>query len=338
MGGPVEGFTFERIKKTYGFVNSLIPYSEINVSAHGPFQLHAGAYTDDSRMSKIFANSIINKKDVATSKDIAKEYINYYHNAKTEIEKDFIEEYYYKAIYANDKEIFGGQPTNGAIMGIAPFGVISPCNPKKAFNDAFEAMFVSSGYARYATAMAACAISFAMCDNATYTDVEKTMLSVAKSHKQNREGLRWSSSHMYEGVGQKPENLVKKAIEIANMHSDLIEIHKELNDAIIQDFFADASESLAIAIAFLHVSKGDFTKSITGCVNFGRDNDSSASIAGAIAGALNGASCIPQEWIALVESANEGPTFKEIATELCEIIVSKHENDKQVFEKVNSIL
>ncbi len=328
MGGPVECLHYETIQKNYGFVDDLLPYNDVKTSAHGPFELHAGAYTDDSRMSKILAGCIINKNGCATSKDVAKGFIDYYYSATNELEKDFMEEYYLKAIYTADKEVFGGQPTNGAIMGIAPFGIISACNPQKAHDNTFEAMFFATGFARYATAMAAGGIARAMCKGATHLDVEAAMLNVAKEHKKHLDGARWRTSFLYEGVAQKSENLVKKAIDIAEKYDDVVSIQKELYDGIVQEFFADAAESLAIAAAFLHVGKGDFTKTITGCVNFGRDNDSSASIAGAMAGALNGASAIHKEWIDLVEAANKGPTFYELATKLHKIIVDNYEAEK----------
>ncbi len=327
MGGPVEGLTYENIKNNYNIVNTLLNYAPAQVSAHGPFKTCAGAYTDDSRLSKILAQAIIKKGDVANSKDLALEFAHQYYNAKSQLEKDFIEEYYYKAIYKENKEVFGGQPTNGAIMGIAPYGIINACNVQKAHDDAFEASFMALGYSRYAASMAAAAISSAMKENASMQSVLDDMLSAVQCHKSKVEGIAFPNWYLYDGVGRKSEKLVLEGVDIAKRHNDIFSVQKELYSAVVQDFFADGAESLAIAFSFLALADGDFEKAIIGCVNFGRDNDSSASVAGAVAGALCTVDSIPEQWVQLVESVNEGPTFKSLALSLCEIIVKNHKQN-----------
>jgi ADP-ribosylglycohydrolase len=338
MGGPVEGFTYQKIEQDYGLVNTLLPYTEIPIAVHGPFDLKAGCYTDDSRMSKIFAQAMIRKGGVANSRDIAKAYIEYYFGAKRQIEKDFIEEYYNKAIYLDRKEIFGGQPTNGAIMGIAPYGVITPCNPSKAHDDAFEAAFMTVGYARYAASMAAAAISAAMKEGADDRSIIQDMMQAVSHHKKQVEDKGWADCHMYPYVGRKSEKLVEDAVKVAQKYDDVYAVREELYQTVVQEFFADGAESLAIAMAFVTLSKGDFVKSVIGCVNFGRDNDSSASIAGAVTGALNGADAIPQEWIDLVESVNEGPTFYELAEQICNIIQGNYQIEKNAINLLGQLM
>ena len=339
MGGPVEGFSYADIEKEYGTVDRLLPYHpNIPIAVHGPFDLCAGAYTDDSRMSKIFAQAIVKKGASINSRDIAKAYIEYYFHAKNDLERGFIDEYYHKAIYMDKKEIFGGQPTNGAVMGIAPFGVITPCNPCKAHDDAFEAMFMTVGYARYAASMAAAAISSAMKESADYRVVVSDMLEAVHRHNSFVEGAGWSECPMYGYIGRKPEYLVEDGIRVAEKYTDAASMREELYQTVVQEFFADGAESLAIAMSFFWQAKGDFIRSVTGCVNFGRDNDSSAGIAGAIAGALNGAGAIPQEWVELVETVNEGPTFLELAKGICAIIEAEFSQQKQMVEDLGALL
>jgi len=142
MGGPVEMLPFEEIERKYGVVDELLPYLDKEPSAHGLWTKEAGSYTDDTRIARIYCLAIIEKGDVPTDKDIARAFVNYYHSATGRFSKDFIEEYYLKAIYREDKQIFGGQSTNAGIMGIAPFGAVNACNVQKAFDDAFKDMFV----------------------------------------------------------------------------------------------------------------------------------------------------------------------------------------------------
>jgi ADP-ribosylglycohydrolase len=61
---------------------------------------------------------------------------------------------------------------------------------------------------------------------------------------------------------------------------------------------------LPVALGFLLVTKGDFEQAIFGAANYGRDNDSIAGMAGAIAGALHGDGAVRQEWMARIDAAN----------------------------------
>ena len=63
-------------------------------------------------------------------------------------------------------------------------------------------------------------------------------------------------------------------------------------------------EEVPVALGFLVVANGDFEQSIFGAANYGRDNDSIAGMAGAIAGALHGDGVIRPEWIAQINVAN----------------------------------
>ena len=63
-------------------------------------------------------------------------------------------------------------------------------------------------------------------------------------------------------------------------------------------------EEVPIALAFLVVTAADYEASIFGATNYGRDNDSIAGMAGAIAGALHGAQAIRLAWIAQINRAN----------------------------------
>jgi ADP-ribosylglycohydrolase len=54
----------------------------------------------------------------------------------------------------------------------------------------------------------------------------------------------------------------------------------------------------------LVVAGGDYRRAVLGGVNYGRDADSIATMAGALAGALNGAGCIPADWLEAVATGS----------------------------------
>ena len=75
-------------------------------------------------------------------------------------------------------------------------------------------------------------------------------------------------------------------------------------------------EEVPIALGFLVVTGGDFEGSIFGGTNYGRDNDSIAGMAGAIAGALHGAGAIRSTWMEQINSANSidlAPIARDLA-------------------------
>jgi ADP-ribosylglycohydrolase len=77
---------------------------------------------------------------------------------------------------------------------------------------------------------------------------------------------------------------------------------------------SEAAQTLAVALGMLVAAGGDLRQAIIGCVNYGRDNDSYATLAGAIAGAMHGMSAVPDDWRRTVEAAN--PEFDMRATSL----------------------
>jgi ADP-ribosylglycohydrolase len=314
MGGPVEGLHYSEISKKYGKVETLLPYTEVTPSYHGPFATIPGAYTDDTRLSILFANAIIHSGGIPKKGDIAHALADYFFNSKTEMERGFIEEYYLKAMYGDTKEVFGGRPTNGGIMGIAPLGAIFPCDPDEAFSQIFQTLFISTGSARSASAFAAALIAGAMKPDAVWNNVMEEAFSAAGRYKYSVEASGWRNSELYPIVAVKTEQMARMAMKLGSGAKSVYSFNEELYKAVVQPFFADSSESLAIAVAMFCAAKGDFKLTVQGCVNFGRDNDSSAAVGGAIAGALCGASGIPSNWIETVENANPRMSASSLAT------------------------
>jgi ADP-ribosylglycohydrolase len=81
-----------------------------------------------------------------------------------------------------------------------------------------------------------------------------------------------------------------------------------------------AIEEVPIALGLLVAAGGDFTETMLGGVNYGRDSDSIASMGGALAGALG--SPVPRAWIEEVGEASKldleepGRAMAEVAEEI----------------------
>jgi hypothetical protein len=72
---------------------------------------------------------------------------------------------------------------------------------------------------------------------------------------------------------------------------------------------AHANEIAVKALAVFLATKGSFKDTILVSINFGRDTDCLAAAAGALTGALSGASTVPPDWIETVDNATKQDTF-----------------------------
>ena len=83
-----------------------------------------------------------------------------------------------------------------------------------------------------------------------------------------------------------------------------------------------AIEELPVALGMVLVAGGDVEEAVLGAVNYGRDADSIASMAGAVCGALGGAAAVPAAWAEEIAEASRTPlvppgeTMADVAAEV----------------------
>ncbi|MBC8449799.1 MAG: ADP-ribosylglycohydrolase family protein [Chloroflexi bacterium] len=328
MGGPVEGWHYERIVEAYGVVNTLLPYDQ-SPDYHSHFAIAPGTVTDDTRLKHLLCQAIMARGDLPRRGDVVKTLADAYYAAQTDLERGFLEEYVLGGMHGEAKLIWGGQPTNGLIMANSPLGLICPADPERAFALSYDVDFISDGYAKYSAAMAAAAVAAAMRPQATVASVVEEVLAASQAHRAEGELARqW---HWYEHVFQINESLVKRAVEIAAHHADVFSLRAEFYEHLqVSPLGSEAGQTLAVALGMLVAAGGDLRQTLiglsacdaqaglsacdaqAGCVNYGRDNDSYASVAGAIAGALQGTGAIPAGWRRTVEAANPEPDMRAL--------------------------
>jgi hypothetical protein len=158
-----------------------------------------------------------------------------------------------------------------------------------------------------------------------------------------REGPLWAETvHTRDWArfeGRPNQVLIQKALELAHKHQDVFAIRPDLyQELYVSPVGSEAGQTLAVALAMFVAAKGDFQQTIIGAVNYGRDNDSYATVAGALAGAFHGLEAIPKDWLETVISANPAHDFADLATNLSEIALAKHEVQKQTVAAVEGLL
>ena len=326
MGGPVEGLSPVEISERYGVVDHLMPYlSTCPPSFHGPFSTNAGDYTDDTRLAKLICTGLISSGGIPLPGDLDRVICKAFFESKSPLERGFLEEYAQKALFGADKESFGGKATNGGIMAIAPVGVLFPGDPQRTFDTAFRILSMATGSARISAAAAAACISVAMTGDGSAGDAVSAGLAAAEERIHRNEGNYWHYGTMYPRVGGWTLGLARKAVAIAAEYTDPLnaEFRDRLYKEIGQTFFADGDETLAVAVAMFVAAGGDFRGAVMGAVNYGKDCDSYAAVAGALAGAMKGTDSIPKEWLAAIEARDSVPKIGYLADGLCSTIASR---------------
>ncbi len=337
MGGPVEGrgWTPETLRDTYGEIDWLMPY-EREVGYHAHFHKRAGAYTDDTRMKHLLCQAIIEAGGMPRAGELAHVLARAYHHAPDELHEGLIEEYYLKAIWGRDKVIYSGEPTNGAMMSNSPIGLMAACRPGDAYQAGFDLAFLTDGYAKTAAAMMAAAIAAAMKPTATIESIIQSTRQAHLGFAARREGPRWGS---LEWKYDPNLHFLDKSIEIANSSSSYTEVQAKLYETLEWGhLFSEATHTLVVPMAMFVNCAADFKKSVIACVMYARDNDSYASVAGALAGAYHGVDVIPEDWMATVIEANPETDMLELALELTRLIIADYTHTLQSMNSLGALI
>ncbi|GEB56800.1 hypothetical protein GCM10017674_20490 [Streptomyces gardneri] len=204
--------------------------------------------------------------------------------------------------HVDPREAGDGNIVNcGAAMYMAPVGLVNAAHPAAAYAEALDiAGAHQSSYGREAAGVFAAAVAAACAPGATPSSVVDAALSLAK------DGTR---------------SAIEAVTEVAVRHTDFESALAPLRaavapfDTVGPDYRSPslgarrpsrlhAIEELPIALGMLLVGEGDFRRTVLGAVNYGRDCDSIATMAGAIAGALHGEAAVPSDWAKRVAEAS----------------------------------
>lgn len=321
LGGPVEHWTPERIRETYGGnLDRYVPYDR-PPSYHAQFGEgeRIGAYTDDTRLKHVFCDAIFKAGGKPRAGDLAHVLARAYHHAPDALYEGFIEEYYMKAMWGRDKVIFSGEPTNGAIMANSPLGLIAACHPDEAYQLGFDLAFFTDGHAKTAAAMLVAAIAEAMRPAPTVDGVIEAARAAHLRFARRREGDHWHKTPWRYDPNLK---FLDQALEIARKERDVYAIRQPLLDLLEWGhLFSESIHTLVVALSMFVAADGDLKQSIMGAVMYGRDKDSYASVAGALAGAFHGVDAIPPAWIQPVIDANPEVDMRDYSRQLTELII-----------------
>ncbi|MFD3585126.1 ADP-ribosylglycohydrolase family protein [Streptomyces sp. NPDC058683] len=171
--------------------------------------------------------------------------------------------------------------SDGLAMRAAPFGVFAAGRPAEAARlVAIDGSVSHEGEGIYGGQAVAAGVAAAMA-GAPPTAVVAAALAVVPDDSWTARSLRRAVS-----VAHRGERAVRSAVVIGGYPwTDL------------------APEAVALAFGAYAAADGDFRDAVLTAVNMGRDADTTAAVAGALAGATQGETAIPTEWATAIGPA-----------------------------------
>jgi ADP-ribosylglycohydrolase len=305
MGAAVEGWSRERIQETYGFLTELRPYR--HYTAYTNWSRPPGTTEDGIERQKLIATAIIEKKGRILAHDLVRVWVR-------DLEPERIiykQERFDRSLLELSRA--GVPPSelgrlwpfpNVVSMARAshPLGLINAGDPRSAADDTFEVGKVYAEETAFGLRWAAlynAAIAEACRAEATVESV----LDVAKRfvHYRAEAGSLYA---LYDTI----ESEVTHALELAATHSDPLAMRDEFYEfyeggRYFNYGMSQANEIVSKGLAVFAISQGDPKEAILTAVNFGRDTDCLAAVAGGLAGAFAGTRALPEDWIAQVNAS-----------------------------------
>ncbi|MER6095532.1 ADP-ribosylglycohydrolase family protein [Streptomyces sp. NPDC001728] len=321
LGGPVEGYTPEQIAERHGgHVTGIVgPWNGDDwrtARPIAPYHKGDGHVTDDTLMThaliRVYEKVRGHLDAYAVADHLVPElmgspvWIPELEAEALPLQRIFLAEKWIVTrlhyAHADPREAGNGNIVNcGAAMYMAPVGLVNAAHPEAAYTEALDiAGAHQSSYGREAAGVFAAAVAAACAPGATHSSVVATALALAK------DGTR---------------SAIEAVAEVASGHRDFESALTPLRravapfDSVGPDYRAPslgarrpsrlhAIEELPVALGMLLVGEGDFRRTVLGAVNYGRDCDSIATMAGAIVGALHGESAVPADWAKRVAEAS----------------------------------
>ncbi|MEU3286890.1 ADP-ribosylglycohydrolase family protein [Streptomyces longwoodensis] len=319
LGGPVEGYSPDQILERHGGrVHGVVgPWNGDawrTARPLAPYHKGDGHVTDDTLMTHALVRVYARVRDHLDAYAVADHLVpdlmttpRWIPELEAEVlplqriflaEKWLVARLYYG--HVDPREAGVGNIVNcGAAMYMAPVGLVNAAHPRAAYAEALDVAGAhQSSYGREAAGVFAAAVAAACAPGATPESVVGACLALAK------DGTRTA---------------VERVCEVAARHTDTESALRPLREAVAPydtvgpDYRAPslgarrpsrlhAIEELPVALGMVVAAGGDYRQAVLGAVNYGRDCDSIATMAGALAGALG--SPAPEEWAKQVGEAS----------------------------------
>ncbi|HBC94268.1 MAG TPA: hypothetical protein DCZ10_15575 [Pelotomaculum sp.] len=199
---------------------------------------------------------------------------------------------------SNKMELLPLQATNGAGMRISPIGLLNPGNLDQAIADAVSATLPTHNnqLAISGACAVACAVSRAMLPDAdVYQIVQAGFYGAQEGERIGREVGRIAAGP---SVVRRMEMAISIGLGQGTPEEKMFEIADRIGSGL------HVSEAVPAAFGLFVANGGEAMASIISGVNIGYDTDTVATMAGAMAGTLQGAGAFPNHYLTLLDQVN----------------------------------
>ncbi|MGK7395428.1 MAG: ADP-ribosylglycohydrolase family protein [Candidatus Cyclobacteriaceae bacterium M3_2C_046] len=214
---------------------------------------------------------------------------------------------------------YGGEMTCAGMLYSPVIGALFPGNPQKAYQQAYNNSIFDLGYARDLTGLVAAMVSEAFSPKVTPESMMNIIRDVDpenyfQSRLVGRSAYRFyreATYIVYQARQLQKEDI--KELEIPwprDFQGDSLQFARmykafELLDQKNQEIAFHPAEIFLITLTGLQFGRMNFHDSLVFIINYGRDNDTTGAIAGAILGAYSGLNAIPNQLKDPVISVNQ---------------------------------
>ncbi|MFJ8532518.1 ADP-ribosylglycohydrolase family protein [Streptomyces sp. NPDC093591] len=341
LGGPVEGYSPDQIiqrhgGRVHGIVGPWNGDAWRTARPIAPYHKGDGHVTDDTLMTHALVRVYATVRDHLDAYAIADHLVPDLMTAPRwipELESEalllqriFLAEKWLVARlhygHVDPREAGVGNIVNcGAAMYMAPVGLVNAADPRAAYAEALDiAGAHQSSYGREAAGVFAAAVAAACAPGATPDSIVTACLSLAK------DGTRAAIERVCEAASHYTdfESALAPIREAVTPYDTVGPDYRQPSLGARRPSRLHAIEELPVALGMLVVANGDYRASVLGAVNYGRDCDSIATMAGALAGALG--SPVPENWSKTVAEASRLDLW-EPPRALTEVTREIHERD-----------
>lgn len=341
LGGATEGWTPEQIRQRYGgWVMGVVPpyYPDWQTARPiAPYHKGDGHVTDDTLMTHALVEVYAKRRDHLDAYAVAEDLVPLLISGKRwvpELETEalllqrlFLAEKWLVARlhygHVDPREAGVGNIVNcGAAMYMAPIGIANAAAPDRAYAEAIDVAGAhQSSYGREAAGVFAAAVAAAMADGATPEGIVEEVLELA------HDGTRSAIAAVCERARRHSnwQEAIPDLRAAVAAYDTVGPVYREPDLDARRPSRTKAIEELPVALGLVLVCAGSYERAVLGAVNYGRDADSIATMAGAITGALGGSSAIPASWREQVAASSRmdleaaGRTMAEVAGEIFEL-------------------
>lgn len=351
LGGATEGWTPQQIEERYGGrVRGIVgPFHENWRVARpiAPYHKGDGHVTDDTLMTRALVEVYARRRDHLDAYAVAEElvplmigepqWVPELQDTVLLLQRVFLAEKWLVARlhygHVDPREAGAGNIVNcGAAMFMAPVGLANPGEPEAAYSEAIDVAGAhQSSYGREAAGVFAAAVAASVGEGATLDTVLGAATRLA------HDGTAHAVRAVLDAVTGIPvpaddddERELARRVRTAVAPFDTVgEDYRSPQMDARRPSRTKSIEELPVALGLLAAHRGDYRGAVLAAVNYGRDADSIASMAGAVAAGLGGVHAVPAEWLEQVERASRvdlhatGRLMAEVALDLVQADASR---------------